>query len=124
MARAIGSGSSRLQGETRQVPAEATARVLQLGTPAGTDRREAYGLPADFTARDFGKIDSLIKCFRVIHGELQPFVGAPVTVKQGSPSQGLPRCRVLGVPQPRQAHITLDTSPTRHPLAPPTLTLS
>src|SRR5712671_487162 len=28
--------------------------------------------PADFTARDFGKIDSLIKCFRVIHGELQP----------------------------------------------------
>src|SRR5712672_1122149 len=36
--------------------------------------------PADFTARDFRKIDSLIKCFRVIHGELQPFVGAPVTV--------------------------------------------
>jgi len=36
--------------------------------------------PADFTTRDFGKIDSLIKCFRVIHGELQPFVGAPVTV--------------------------------------------
>src|SRR5712672_4484844 len=37
--------------------------------------------PTDLTAKDFGKFDSLIKCFRAIHGELQPFVGLPTTVK-------------------------------------------
>src|SRR5712671_4799062 len=44
--------------------------------------------PADFTTSDFGKLDSLIKCFRVVHGDLQPFVGAPVTdIRQKSKSR-------------------------------------
>src|SRR5882757_8004352 len=49
--------------------------VHRLGRIKG--KLTAY--PADFTTSDFGKLDSLIKCFRVIHGDLQPFVGAPVT---------------------------------------------
>src|SRR5712675_947206 len=57
--------------------------VHRLGRIKG--KLTAY--PADFTAKDFGKIDSLIKCFRVIHGDLQPFVGAPVTdIRQRSKS--------------------------------------
>src|SRR5712672_160342 len=47
--------------------------VHRLGRIKG--KLTAY--PADFTASDFGKLDSLIKCFRAIHGDLQPFVGAP-----------------------------------------------
>src|SRR5882672_3370862 len=61
--------------------------VHRLGRIKG--KLTAY--PADFTASDFGKLDSLIKCFRVVHGELQPFVGVPVEdIRQKSKSRTPP----------------------------------
>src|SRR5712671_6957229 len=79
--------------------------------------------PADFTARDFGKIDNLIKCFRVIHGELQPFIGAPVTVKtRQSKSRTPPVSSVGSAPTPTSAYNPGTLLPLDIPLAPPTPT--
>src|SRR5712675_102990 len=79
--------------------------------------------PADFTAKDFGKIDSLIKCFRVIHGELQPFVGAPVTVKtRQSKSRTPPVSSVGSAPTPTSSFSPGTLLPLDIPLAPPTST--
>src|SRR5712672_1554812 len=79
--------------------------------------------PADFTARDFGKIDSLIKCFRVIHGEIQPFIGAPVTVKtRQSKSRTPPVSSVGGAPTPTSSFTPGTLLPLDIPLAPPTST--
>src|SRR5882672_7749285 len=79
--------------------------------------------PADFMARDFGKIDSLIKCFRVIHGELQPFVGAPVMVKtRQSKSRTPPVSSVGSAPTPTSAYNPGTLLPLDIPLAPPTST--
>src|SRR5882672_10702630 len=61
--------------------------VHRLGCIKG--KLTAY--PADFTATDLSKLDPLIKCFRIIHGELQPFVGAPVKdIKRKSKSRTSP----------------------------------
>src|SRR5712672_302009 len=79
--------------------------------------------PMDFTAKDFGKIDSLIKCFRVIHGELQPFVGAPVMVKtRQSKSRTPPVSSVGSAPTPTSAYNPGTLLPLDIPLAPPTPT--
>src|SRR5712671_1274275 len=79
--------------------------------------------PADFTAKDFGKIDSLIKCFRVIHGELQPFVGAPVMVKtRQSKSRTPPVSSVGSAPTPTSSYNPGTLLPLDIPLAPPTST--
>jgi len=76
--------------------------------------------PTDFTARDFGKIDSLIKCFRVIHGELQPFVGAPVMVKtRQSKSRTPPVSSVGSAPTPTSSFTPGTLLPLDIPLAPP-----
>src|SRR5712675_1150498 len=79
--------------------------------------------PMDFTAKDFGKIDSLISCFRVIHGELQPFIGAPVTVKtRQSKSRTPPVSSVGSAPTPTNAYNPGTLLPLDIPLAPPTPT--
>src|SRR5882757_5269271 len=79
--------------------------------------------PADFTAKDFEKIGSLIKCFRVIHGELQLFVGAPVTVKtRQSKSRTPPVSSVGSAPTPTSAYNPGTLLPLDIPLAPPTST--
>src|SRR5712671_477877 len=79
--------------------------------------------PADFSARDFGKIDSLIKCFRVIHGELQPFVGAPVMVKtRQSKSRTPPVSSVGSAPTPTSSFTPGTLLLLNIPLAPPTST--
>jgi len=79
--------------------------------------------PVDFMAKDFGKIDSLIKCFRVIHSELQPFVGAPVTVKtRQSKSRTPPVSSVGSAPTPTSSFIPGTLLPLDIPLAPPTST--
>src|SRR5712675_230615 len=79
--------------------------------------------PADLTARDFGKIDSLIKCFRVIHGEIQPFIGAPVTVKtRQSKSRTPPVSSVGSAPTPTSSYNPGTLLPLDTPLAPPTPT--
>src|SRR5882757_5837663 len=79
--------------------------------------------PADLTARDFGKMDSLIKCFRVIHGELQPFVGTPVTVKtRQSKSRTPPVSSVGSAPTPTSSFTPGTLLPLDIPLAPPTST--
>src|SRR5712672_1464620 len=79
--------------------------------------------PTDFTARDFGKIDSLIRCFRVIHSELQPFVGAPVTDKRRqSKSRTPPVSSVGSAPTPTNSYNPGTLLPLDIPLAPPTPT--
>src|SRR5712671_3381862 len=71
--------------------------VHQLGRIKG--KLTAY--PTDFTAQDFGKLDSLIKCFRVIHGKLQLFVGAPVEdIRRKSKSRTPQASRVGSAPTP------------------------
>src|SRR5712671_102828 len=79
--------------------------------------------PADLTAKDFGKFDSLIKCFRAIHGELQPFVGLPITVKkQKSRSRTPPVSSVGSAPTPTSSFTPGTLLPLNIPLAPPTST--
>src|SRR5712672_153548 len=79
--------------------------------------------PADLTAKDFGKFDSLIKCFRAIHSELQPFVGLPTTVKrQKSKSRTPPVLSVGSAPTPTSSFIPGTLLPLDIPLAPPTST--
>src|SRR5712672_1894288 len=79
--------------------------------------------PVDFTAKDFGKIDSLIKCFRVIHSELQPFIGAPVKVKtRQSKSRTPPVSSVGSAPTPTSSFTPGTLLPLDIPLAPPTPT--
>src|SRR5712672_2261482 len=93
--------------------------VYRLGRIKG--KLTAY--PADFTATDFGKIDSLIKCFRVIHSELQPFVGAPVMVKtRQSKSRTPPVSSVGSAPTPTSSYNPGTLLPLDIPLAPPTST--
>jgi len=78
--------------------------------------------PTDLTAKDFGKFDSLIKCFRAIHGELQPFVGLPTTVKrQKSRSRTSPVSSVGSAPTPTSSFTPGTLLPLDIPLAPPTL---
>src|SRR5712671_6774342 len=57
-------------------------RFFNLVHRLGRIKGKLTAYPVDFTTSDFGKLDSLIKCFRVIHGKLQPFVGAPVMDKR------------------------------------------
>src|SRR5712675_905585 len=91
--------------------------VHRLGRIKG--KLTAY--PADFTASDFGKLDSLIKCFRVIHGDLQPFVGAPVTdIRQRSKSRTPPVSSVGSAPTPTSSYNPGTLLPLDIPLAPPT----
>jgi len=72
---------------------------------------------------DFGKLDSLIKCFRVIHGDLQPFVGAPVTdIRQKSKSRTPPVSSVGSAPTPTSSYNPGTLLPLDIPLAPPTST--
>src|SRR5712672_2843647 len=79
--------------------------------------------PADLTAKDFGKFDSLIKCFRATHGELQPFVGLPTTVKrQKSRSRTPPVSSVGSAPTPTSSYNPGTLLPLDIPLAPPTST--
>src|SRR5712671_5966434 len=79
--------------------------------------------PADFTTQDFGKLDSLIKCFRVIHGELQPLVGAPVeNIRQKSKSRTPPVSSVGSTPASTSSFIPGTLLPLDIPLAPPTST--
>src|SRR5712671_6937435 len=79
--------------------------------------------PADLTAKDFGKFDSLIKCFRAIHGELQPFVGLPTTVKRRQPKSRTPPVSSVGsAPTPTNAYNPGTLLPLDIPLAPPTST--
>src|SRR5712672_4164980 len=93
--------------------------VHRLGRIKG--KLTAY--PADFMASDFGKLDSLIKCFRVIHGDLQPFVGAPVTdIRQKSKSRTPPVSSVGRAPTPTSAYNPGTLLPLDIPLAPPTST--
>jgi len=94
--------------------------VHRLGRIKG--KLTAY--PADFTTTDLGKLDSLIKCFRSIHGELQPFIGAPVEdKKQQSRSRTHPVSSVGSAPTPTSSftlgHFSHSTSPLRHLLRPP-----
>src|SRR6267154_6567681 len=77
--------------------------------------------PVDFTARDFGKIDSLIKCFRVIHGELQPFIGVRVTDKRRQSKSRTPLVLSVGsAPTPTSSYNPGTLLPLDIPLAPPT----
>jgi len=93
--------------------------VHRLGRIKG--KLTAY--PADFTASDFGKLDSLIKCFRVIHGDLQPFVGAPITdIRQKSKSRTSPVSSVGSAPTPTSSYNPGTLLPLDIPLAPPTST--
>src|SRR5712672_414595 len=79
--------------------------------------------PVDFTATDLGKLDSLVKCFRVIHGELQPFVGAPVEdKKRQSKSRTPPVSSVGSAPTPTSSFTPGTLLPLDIPLAPPTPT--
>src|SRR5712672_3289395 len=79
--------------------------------------------PTDLTAKDFGKFDSLIKCFRAIHGELQPFVGLPTTIKrQQSKSRTPPVSSVGSAPTPTSSFTPGTLLPLDIPLAPPTST--
>src|SRR5712671_5578877 len=79
--------------------------------------------PTDFTASDFGKLDSLIKCFRVIHGKLQPFVGTPVgNIRQKSKSRTPPVSSVGSAPTPTSSYNPGTLLPLDIPLAPPTST--
>src|SRR5712672_2582604 len=80
--------------------------------------------PADFTATDLGKFDSLVKCFRAIHGELQPFVGLPTTAKrQKSKTRSSPVSSVGSAPTPTSSYNPGTLLPLDIPLAPPTSTL-
>src|SRR5712671_6476539 len=93
--------------------------VHRLGRIKG--KLTAY--PADFTASDLGKLDSLIKCFRVIHGDLQPFVGAPVEdKKQQSKSRTHPVSSVGSAPTPTSVYNPGTLLPLDIPFAPPTST--
>src|SRR5712675_1816770 len=93
--------------------------VHRLGRIKG--KLTAY--PADLTAKDFGKFDSLIKCFRAIHGELQPFIGLPTTVKrQKSESRTPPVLSVGSAPTPTSSYNPGTLLPLDIPLAPPTST--
>src|SRR5712672_1188065 len=93
--------------------------VHQLGRIKG--KLTAY--PADFTASDFDKLDSLIKCFRVIHGELQPFVGVPVEDKRKQSKTRTPLVSSVGsAPTPTNSFIPGTLLPLDIPLAPPTPT--
>src|SRR5712671_3437369 len=93
--------------------------VHRLGRIKG--KLTAY--PADFTASDFGKLDSLIKCFRVIHGELQPFIGTPVKdKKRQSKSRTPPVSSVGSAPTPISSFTPRTLLPLDIPLAPPTST--
>src|SRR5712671_384498 len=77
--------------------------------------------PADLTAKDFGKFDSLIKCFRAIHSELQPFIGLPTTViRQKSKSRTPPVSSVGSIPTPTSTFTPGTLLPLNIPLAPPT----
>src|SRR5712671_2397935 len=79
--------------------------------------------PTDFMAKDFEKIDSLIKCFRVIHGELQPFVGALVVVKtRQSKSRTPPVSSVWSAPTLTSSFTPGTFLPLDIPPAPPTST--
>src|SRR5712671_420722 len=79
--------------------------------------------PTDFTASDFGKLDSLIKCFRVIHGKLQPFVGTPVgNIRQKSKSRTPPVLSVGSAPTPTSSYTPGTLLPLDIPLVPPTST--
>src|SRR5712672_550604 len=79
--------------------------------------------PADLTAKDFGKFDSLIKCFRAIHGELQPFVGLPTTVKRLQYKSRTPPVSSVGsATTPTSSFIPGTLLPLDIPLAPPTST--
>src|SRR5712672_1187575 len=90
--------------------------VHRLGRIKG--KLTAY--PSDFTAQDFGNLDSLIKCFRVIHGELQPFIGAPVAdIRQKSKSRTPPVSSVGSAPTPTSAYNPGTLLPLDIPLAPP-----
>src|SRR5712672_47375 len=93
--------------------------VYQLARIEG--KLTAY--PADLTAKDFGKFDSLIKCFRVIHGELQPFIGLPTTViRQKSKSRTPPVSSVGSTPASTSTFTPETLLPLDIPLAPPTST--
>jgi len=93
--------------------------VHRLGRIKG--KLTAY--PADFTATDLGKLDPLIKCFRAIHGELQPFVGAPVEdKKQQSKPRTHPVSSVGSAPTPTSSFNPGTLLPLDIPLAPPTST--
>src|SRR5712671_3372153 len=79
--------------------------------------------PVDFTTSDFGKLDPLIKCFRVIHGELQPFIGAPVgDIRKKSKSRTPPVSSVGSAPTPTSSYNPGTLLPLDIPLAPPTST--
>src|SRR5712672_894366 len=95
--------------------------VHRLGRIKGT--LTAY--PADFTAQDFGKLDSLIQNFGVIHGELQPLVGVPVkdikrkTKSRSRPASGggfIPTSTPTALPPPPDAP---RLPPTPDPVMPP-----
>src|SRR5882757_9421632 len=89
----------------------------------GRIRGKLTAYPADFTATDLGKLDSLIKCFRVIHGDLQPFVGAPITdIRQKPKSRTSPVSSVGSAPTPTSAYNPGTLLPLDIPLAPPTST--
>src|SRR5882757_6234408 len=93
--------------------------VHRLGRIKG--KLTAY--PADFTTTDLGKLDSLIKCFRAIHGDLQPFVGAPVTdIRQRSKPRTSPVSSVGSAPTPTSAYNPGTLLPLDIPLVPPTST--
>src|SRR5712672_1987756 len=93
--------------------------VHRLGRIKG--KLTAY--PADFTTTDLGKLDSLIKCFRAIHGDLQPFVGAPVMdIRQRSKSRTPPVSSVGSAPTPTSSYNPGTLLPLDIPLAPPTST--
>src|SRR5712672_39005 len=79
--------------------------------------------PADLTTKDFGKFDSLIKCFRAIHGELQPFVGLPTTVKKRQSRARTPPVSSVGsAPTPTNSYNPGTLLPLDIPLPPPTST--
>src|SRR5712672_194281 len=93
--------------------------VHRLGRIKG--KLTAY--PADFTATDFGKLDSLIKCFRVIHDDLQPFVGVPVEDKRKQSKSRTPPVSSVGSAPTLTSSFTPGTLlPLDIPLAPPTST--
>src|SRR5712671_6614532 len=93
--------------------------VHRLGRIKG--KLTAY--PADFTASDFSKLDSLIKCFRVIHGELQPFVGVPVEDKKKQSKTRTPLVSSVGsAPTPTSSYNPGTLLPLDIPLALPTST--
>src|SRR5712672_3523739 len=93
--------------------------VHRLGRIKG--KLTAY--PADFTATDLSKLDPLIKCFRVIHGDLQPFVGTPVEDKKlQSKSRTHPVSSVGSAPTPTSSYNPGTLLPLDIPLAPPTST--